>query len=104
VLRTAPAKTASPEALPRLDLTAFAYLYVGASHRFLEPIERQVDAGYVDSDRNTEVWHSSALYAAVRETKRFKDFARNAGLVEYWRAKGWPDFCRPVGTDDFVCH
>jgi hypothetical protein len=58
----------------------------------------------VDSDRNTEVWHPSSLYAAVRNTERFKAFARNAGLVEYWRAKGWPDFCRPVGTDDFVCH
>jgi hypothetical protein len=28
---------------------------------------------------------------------------RNAGFVEYWRARGWPDLCRPLGTDDFVC-
>ena len=35
--------------------------------------------------------------------KAFKAFARNAGLVEYWRAKGWPEFCRPIGVDDFVC-
>jgi hypothetical protein len=28
---------------------------------------------------------------------------RNIGLVEHWRARGWPDLCRPVGADDFVC-
>jgi hypothetical protein len=24
-------------------------------------------------------------------------------LVEYWRAKGWPQFCHPTTGDDFVC-
>jgi len=24
-------------------------------------------------------------------------------LVDYWKAHGWPDLCRPVGSDDFVC-
>jgi hypothetical protein len=28
---------------------------------------------------------------------------RKAGMVEYWRAKGWPDLCHPVGADDFAC-
>jgi len=42
-------------------------------------------------------------YASVRKTERFKAFARKAGLVEYWRTGHWPDLCRPVGTDDFVC-
>ena len=44
-----------------------------------------------------------APYAPVRKTERFKAFVRNAGLVDYWRAKGWPDLCRPMGADDFVC-
>jgi hypothetical protein len=39
----------------------------------------------------------------VRKTERFKAYVRKAGLVDYWRARGWPDLCRPVGTDDFVC-
>ena len=43
------------------------------------------------------------LYAPVRKTERFKAFVRNAGLVDYWRARGWPDLCRPMGADDFVC-
>jgi len=40
--------------------------------------------------------------AAVRRTERFKKLVRDAGLVDYWRAHGWPDLCRPVG-DDFAC-
>jgi hypothetical protein len=28
-----------------------------------------------------------------------------AGLDDYWRRSGkWPDFCGPVGEDDFECH
>ena len=27
----------------------------------------------------------------------------DAGLVDLWRERGWPDLCRPVGTDDFAC-
>jgi hypothetical protein len=28
---------------------------------------------------------------------------RDTGLVDYWRASGWADLCRPVRADDFVC-
>jgi hypothetical protein len=24
-------------------------------------------------------------------------------LLEYWRAYGWADACRPLGNDDFTC-
>ena len=46
---------------------------------------------------------SYSSYSSVRKTERFKVFARNAGYVDYWRAKGWPDLCRPTTGDDFVC-
>jgi TolB-like protein len=39
----------------------------------------------------------------VRKLPGFKDVVRDSGLVEYWRAYGWGDFCQPVGADDFVC-
>jgi tetratricopeptide (TPR) repeat protein len=39
----------------------------------------------------------------VRKTPRFKEFMTEIGLVDYWREYGWPDLCRPVGDDDFVC-
>jgi TolB-like protein len=35
---------------------------------------------------------------------RFKQILRDLGLVDYFRASGkWPDFCKPVGKDDFEC-
>ena len=39
----------------------------------------------------------------VRQIPRFKEFVREIGLVDYWKEYGWPDLCRPVGYDDFVC-
>ena len=33
----------------------------------------------------------------------FKRVARDLGLVDYWRARGWPAQCHPAGTDDFAC-
>ena len=38
-----------------------------------------------------------------RKTERFKALMRANGMLDYWRAKGWPDLCRPVGAADFVC-
>ena len=34
---------------------------------------------------------------------RAKPLLRDAGFVDYWRAKGWPALCRPLGEDDFEC-
>ncbi len=38
----------------------------------------------------------------VRKTPAFKQFVRDLGIYDYWRASGqWGDFARPVGEDDF---
>jgi TolB-like protein/DNA-binding winged helix-turn-helix (wHTH) protein/tetratricopeptide (TPR) repeat protein len=40
----------------------------------------------------------------VRKDPRFKDLMRENGLAEFWRVSDkWPDFCHPLGTDDFEC-
>jgi len=31
----------------------------------------------------------------VRKLERFKAYARKAGFVDYWRARGWPDLWPP---------
>ena len=101
LLRTAPAKIASPQTLPRLGSLGFAYLYVGAPNRVLEFYEDNVEVGYFPGVFVALLWHPS--YAPVRKMERFKAYARKAGLGDYWRARGWPDLCHPVGPDDFAC-
>jgi adenylate cyclase len=102
LLRTAPAKAPSPQTLPALGNLSFVYLYVGAPDRVFEVYDRGIEGGYMAGAGYPEsLWHPS--YSALRKTERFKAYAKKAGLVEYWRARGWPEFCRPTGPDDFVC-
>jgi tetratricopeptide (TPR) repeat protein len=97
LLRAAPAKAAQPASLPRLGSLGFIYLHVGAPERVLEYYEE----GEVVGTEMALLWHPS--YAAVRKMERFKAVVREAGLVDYWRERGWPAFCRPIGADDFEC-
>jgi adenylate cyclase len=43
------------------------------------------------------------VYRDMRKLPRFKEFARDVGLVDYWKQYGWPDMCRPFGENDFQC-
>jgi TolB-like protein/predicted Zn-dependent protease len=98
LLRTAPAKVTAPRDLPDLDWLGFVYAYVGAEDRLMDYFERAQAAG---AGPNNNIWQPA--YAAARKTERFRAWARKAGLVDYWRTRGWPDLCRPVGADDFEC-
>ena len=48
------------------------------------------------------IW-GNGLGTEGRQTEGFKSMMRYAKLPEYWRENGWPDKCRPVGDNDFVC-
>jgi TolB-like protein/Tfp pilus assembly protein PilF len=99
-LRRAPA-TIRPEDLPVFEgMLNFVYAVLGAPMRVLEAPERNIDVGYHGTVfRN--IW--KPIFAPVRKTERFKALMVKVGLVDYWRERGWPDLCRPVGADDFVC-
>jgi len=103
LIRSAPTKVKAPEALPALDnALSFVYLYVGAPDRVLDYQERVMAEGNVlISQQVRYLW--SPDFAPVRKTERFKALMRAAKYVDYWRARGWPDLCRPLGADDFVC-
>jgi TolB-like protein/Tfp pilus assembly protein PilF len=102
LLRTAPTKATSSESLPRLPRTLeYVYLFAGAPERALGPYARMGQVDYFWGNNGSFFWHP--VYAPVRKSEEFKNLVRKAGLVEYWRAKGWPDLCRPIGADDFVC-
>lgn len=101
LLRTAPAKAVLPQIIPRLGFLNFVYLHIGASDRVLALYEGNVQAGYLISASTALLWHPS--YALLRKTERFRAFVRKASLVDYWRARGWPDLCHPTTGDDFTC-
>ncbi|MEA2824428.1 MAG: hypothetical protein QOF03_910 [Alphaproteobacteria bacterium] len=100
LLRSAPSKTDAPAKLPTLDAElGFVYVYIGAPERILDYPEKT--AGEGNFGPLGLVWRPTA--APLRKTERFKALMRKAGLVDYWRASGWPDLCHPVGATDFVC-
>jgi tetratricopeptide (TPR) repeat protein len=100
LLRSAPSKSDAPEKLPSLVAEmGFVYAYIGAPERVLEHPEKGAKQGILITV--STVWYPAA--APIRKTERFKALIRDAGLVDYWRARGWPDLCRPIGADDFVC-
>jgi hypothetical protein len=101
LLRTAPSAADLPDRVRRPTQLDFVYLYVGAPERVLDFYEHNAEAGYASAIRASFLWHPSV--APARKTERFKTLMRKMGLVDYWRAKGWPEFCRPMGADDFVC-
>jgi hypothetical protein len=39
----------------------------------------------------------------TRRTTAFKALIEELELVDFWRTRGWPTFCRPLGADDFEC-
>lgn len=101
LLRAVPAQVTSPQDLPAFPRPlTFVYLYVGAASRALEYSEAEVKTGYLNYATDV-FWYPAA--ASLRKTERFKALMHNAGFVDYWRARGWPDLCHPVGADDFAC-
>jgi TolB-like protein len=51
--------------------------------------------------RLAAVWYP--VMSEVRRLPEFKVLVTELNLVEYWRAYGWADACRPLGEDDFEC-
>ena len=39
----------------------------------------------------------------IRKTERYKALVLFLGVVDYWRARGWPKVCWPLGEYDFEC-
>jgi tetratricopeptide (TPR) repeat protein len=101
MLDSAPAKAAAPAELPRLGNLSFAYMHVGAPERVLEFYEDEIRGGYFQPISATWFWHPT--YAAVRKTARFKQLARELGMVDYWSTRGWPAQCHPAAASDFSC-
>jgi TolB-like protein/DNA-binding winged helix-turn-helix (wHTH) protein len=51
--------------------------------------------------RMATLWYP--VMSEVRQLPEFKKLVTDLNLVEYWRAYGWADACRPLGDEDFTC-
>ena len=43
------------------------------------------------------------VMSEARQLPEFKKLVTELSLLEYWRAYGWADACRPLSGDDFTC-
>ena len=43
------------------------------------------------------------VMSEARQLPEFKKLVTELNLIEYWRAYGWADACRPLSDDDFTC-
>jgi TolB-like protein len=51
--------------------------------------------------RLAAVWYP--VMSEVRQLPEFKQLVTDLNLVEYWRAYGWADACKPLDDNDFTC-
>lgn len=72
--------------------------YFGDSELALETIGEELRISNV---RLQTVWYP--VMSEARQLPGFKTLVTDLNLVEYWRAVGWADLCRPLGEDDFEC-
>lgn len=100
LLRTAP-KPGAPDDRRDLPGLNFVYLFTGAPDRAIADPERELAVLGAPRPQFHRIW--SPAFAPARKTERFRAFVRKAGMVDYWRAHGWPDLCHPAGRDDFAC-
>ena len=87
----------SPPDFVRSVLIAYWAAYYGDTQLALEQLGT-VAHGAVDDGL---LWRP--VLSEVRKLPGFKELVRREGLVDYWRAKGWPDVCRPTAGEDFEC-
>jgi adenylate cyclase len=85
--------------LTHMNLTIISIwaAYLGDPELAMDAIEKDASINAT----NSFLWYP--VMREVRKTPRFNKYVRKIGLVDYWKEFGWPDLCRPVGDDDFVC-
>ena len=82
----------------KLHDIAMVAAYFGDSQFALEIKGQETRASTV---RLATLWYP--VMSEVRQLPGFKKLVTDLNLVEYWRAYGWADACRPMGDNDFTC-
>jgi len=82
----------------KLNDIAMVAAYFGDPQFALEVKGQEVRASRA---RLATLWYP--VMSEVRQLPEFKQLVTDLNLVEYWRAYGWADACRPLGDNDFTC-
>ncbi|MEM7503212.1 MAG: winged helix-turn-helix domain-containing protein [Pseudomonadota bacterium] len=82
----------------KLHEIAMVAAYFGYSEFALEVKEREVS---VTPLRLVAIFYP--VMSEARQLPEFRQLMSDLNLVEYWRAYGWPDACKPVDSEDFAC-
>jgi TolB-like protein/class 3 adenylate cyclase len=86
------------------DITCWELISISAWAAYFGDLEFTLDSLKKGVSMNASTYfHWYPVFHDVRQTLRFKEWVREIGLVDYWKEYGWPDLCRPIGDDDFVC-
>jgi len=101
LLRSATVKGSTANAPTALGGLANFYLYSSSPDRALEDGEYLARVKFTVPGSFILYW--APEFSSLRKTERFKALVRAWGFPDYWRARGWPDRCRPIGADDFEC-
>jgi len=67
---------------------------------------RIMEAGALRDERVSSMDMSFANFpflSPVHNSEAYKRLVKKTGLDDFWRENGNPEYCRPVGEDDFVC-
>jgi len=96
--RGRPRALAAIDDLPPDEFVFYSSVILGDADRaarVVQKLERGTDV------MDNVIWWD--LARPFRKTAGFRQLVRAVGLEQLWRARGWPDKCRPKGDDDFVC-
>ncbi|HRO88183.1 MAG TPA: hypothetical protein PLI48_03340 [Gammaproteobacteria bacterium] len=95
-----PAIDAAAGRYPRFESMKYAYLYdLEDPVPLFDAVDEMIERG----DGMYAFWRMwEPQFTHLRNHPRFRDIARRAGLLDYWRQVGWPDRCRPH-NEGFAC-
>jgi len=78
--------------------------YFGADRKIAHLLDSDLASGTTINNSLRlafRLWAPS--FAGLRQLPEYKQFLQDFGLVDLWKARGWPDLCKPIGEDDFEC-
>ncbi len=100
-----PARKAEALNLIRADVDQYPDLATMWAYRDLGEVELSLDnleKAMVDNPTWLSfLWDQGS--GEIRRHPRFKPLVTSLGFPGYWRQRGWPEYCRAVGENDFEC-